>query len=109
MSIKAKLKKLQTNLPWLARYPFARVQDFLGREPLENKHIIFTVANHFEPGWKESGVHDLKTQIRRLEDYYKMARDTGEAVKDADGTKFRHGNFYPAEQYYPQHLTMMVE
>ncbi|HEV7645647.1 MAG TPA: hypothetical protein VGO50_17040 [Pyrinomonadaceae bacterium] len=109
MSINAKLKKIKTNLPWLARYPFARVQDFLGREPLENKHIIFTVANHFEPGWKESGVHDLKTQIRRLKDYYKIARDTGEAVKDADGTKFRHGNFYPAEQYHPELLSIMAE
>src|ERR1041384_3978589 len=109
MSINTKLKKIQTSLPWLTRYPFARVQDFLGREPLEHKHIIFTVANHFEPAWRESGMHDLKTQIRRLEDYRKLARSTGEAVTDADGTKFRHGNFYPAEQYHPELLEIMAE
>jgi hypothetical protein len=109
MSINAKLKKIKTSLPWLARYPFARARDIFGRQDVGQKHIIFTIANHFEPAWKESGMHDLKTQIKRLQDYHKMARETGEAVKDADGTKFRHGNFYPAEQYHPELLEIMAE
>jgi hypothetical protein len=37
-----------------------------------------------------------------------MARKTGEAVRDADGTKFRHTNFYPAEQYFPEILDKMA-
>jgi hypothetical protein len=103
------LTKIRTSLPWLARYPFVRARDLFGREPLAHKHIIFTVANHFEPAWKESGLHDLKTQIRRLQDYHKLARETGEALRDADGTKFRHGNFYPAEQYHPELLEIVAE
>ena len=103
------LEKIKTSLPWLTRYPFARAADLFGREPLDHKHIVFTVANHFEPAWKESGMHDLKTQIKRLEDYHKLARATGEAIKDSDGTKFRHGNFYPAEQYHPKLLAIMAE
>ncbi len=38
-----------------------------------------------------------------------MARATGEAVRDADGTKFRHSNFYPAEQYDPGLLDILSE
>jgi len=91
------------------RYPFVRGKTLLENNGAQKKHIIFTIANHFEPGWKKGGVWDRKTQLRRLEDYRKLARETGEAVRDADGTKFRHGNFYPAEQYDPDLLNILAE
>lgn len=103
------LTKLKQNLPWLMRYPFARAGDVFGERFDGQRHIIFTVANHFEPSWKAQGFHDLPNQIRRLNDWHKMARNTGEAVLDADGTKFRHTNFYPAEQYFPELLEIMAE
>lgn len=102
------LTKLKHALPWLARYPFARGKSFLERDSSQKKHLIFTVANHFEPSWKAGGEHDLDTQRRRLDEYHKMARKTGEAVRDADGTKFRHTNFYPAEQYDYKILEQMA-
>jgi hypothetical protein len=104
------LTKLKWNLPWLARYPFARAKSFLERTAFEKKHIIFTVANHFEPSWSASGgLLDLNAQRRRLDEYHKLARKTGEAITDADGTKFRHTNFYPAEQYDFRLLETMSE
>ena len=103
------LTKLKWNLPWLARYPVERAKAFLGRTAFEKKHIIFTVANHFEPSWSPHGLLDLDAQRRRLDDYHRLARKTGEAVLDADGTKFRHTNFYPAEQYDFQLLEKMSE
>ena len=103
------LTKLKWNLPWLARYPFARGKSFLERTAFEKKHIIFTVANHFEPAWSVNGLLDLDTQRRRLDDYHKLAQRTGEAVLDADGTKFHHTNFYPAEQYDFQILEKMAQ
>lgn len=99
--------KLSWNLPWLVRYPFVRTRSFLQRTAFEKKHIIITIANHFEPGWSENGVLDHKTQIKRLRAYNKMAREIGNAVLDADGTKFRHTHFYPAEQYHPEILDIM--
>ena len=75
----------------------------------EKKHVIITVANHFEPGWSESGILDHKSQIKRLKEYRKLAKSIGNAVRDADGTKFRHTNFYPAEQYHPEILDAMSE
>jgi hypothetical protein len=101
------MNKLKSNLPWLVRYPFVRVGSFLERTAFEPKHVIFTVANHFEPSW--GGDHlDIERQKRRLDEYFKTARKIGEAVTDADGTKFRHTNFYPAEQYHPQLLETMA-
>ena len=93
----------------MTRYPFERANSVFEKNLFEKKHIIFIIANHFEPAWCANGVLDLKSQIKRLDDYYKLARQTGEAVKDADGTKFRHTNFYPAEQYHPELLEKMAE
>lgn len=101
--------KLNWNLPWLVRYPRSRVLSFMERTAFEKKHVIITVADHFEPAWAEGGVLDRKTQIERLKAFHKMARETGNAVRDADGTKFRHTNFYPAEQYDPEILEIMAE
>lgn len=103
------MTKFGWNLPWLARYPWSRARSLLDRSAFEKKHFIVTIANHFEPGWSENGVLDHKTQMRRLKEYHEMARQTGEAIRDADGTKFRHTNFYPAEQYHPEILDVMSE
>lgn len=73
------------------------------------KHLIFSIANHFEPAWKEKGFHDIDTQHRRLDDWCDMARRIGEAVIDADGTKFRHSNFYPAELYDKEILNKLAD
>lgn len=95
--------KLRHNLPWLARYPLWRFGEMLRRPAFgarKPQHIIIVVANHFEPSWNASGRFlDIDTQRRRLDDWHAKARAIGEAVRDADDTKFRHTNFYPAEQY----------
>ena len=91
------------------RYPFARAKSFLDQTMFEKKHLIFTIADHFEPAWSANGNLDIDSQRRRLDEYHKLARKTGEAVLDADGTKFRHTNFYPAEQYDRQLLETMAE
>jgi hypothetical protein len=101
--------KLRWSLPWLMRYPWSRMRSFLEQTAFEKKHIIITIANHFEPGWREGGILDHTTQMTRLTAYHKMAREIGERVRDSDGTKFRHTNFYPAEQYHPEILDTMSE
>lgn len=103
------LTKLSWNLPWLVRYPFSRFGSLMERTALDKKHLIITVANHFEPAWSESGPLDHKTQVKRLKAYERLASATGKAVRDVDGTKFRHTNFYPAEQYHSELLETMAE
>src|SRR5829696_2534611 len=107
-----KFTKLAWSLPWLLRYPFWRAGELVRRlteESDQRQHLILVIANHFEPGWSEDGtILDLSTQQQRLEDWCEQARLIGEAVRDHDGTSFRHTNFYPAEQYHRPLLERMA-
>ena len=105
-----KLAKVAANLPWLWRYPFVRVADILNQNAFEKKHLIISVADHFEPAWTPDGVHpSVDQQLRRLDRYIETARRTGRATLDNDGTMFRHTNFYPAEQYDARILDKCAE
>lgn len=106
------LTKLSWSLPWLARYPFWRAGELArrAREGGGPVHLIVVVANHFEPSWSErGGLLPLDEQRRRLDRWCETARATGAAVRDVDGTPFRHTNFYPAEQYHAPLLERMAE
>lgn len=110
--------KLAAALPWLVRYPFWRADELVRRftERVGLVHLIIVVANHFEPGYNEepneSGGYgitlDWSTQMRRLDQWCKLAEAIGTAVRDHDGTPFRHTNFYPAEQYNAALLNRMA-
>ena len=95
--------KVRWSLPWLARYPFWRVGE-IARRPsrLNQTHLIFVVANHFEPGLGDAA-------LRRQEKWCELARTTGDAIRDHDGTPFRHTNFFPAEQYERPLLDMLAD
>jgi len=86
--------KVKWSLPWLLRYPAWRAGEFFNRtkESQPPGHLIFIVANHFEPGLGNPA-------LERLEKWCELARATGDALRDHDGTPFRHTNFFPAEQY----------
>lgn len=107
------INKLAWSLPWLTRYPFWRAREAATRGQLasgEPQHLIFVVANHFEPGWNEQATTlDWNTQLAKVDRWCEQARSIGEAVRDADGTPFRHTNFYPAEQYHPRLLQRLAE
>jgi hypothetical protein len=103
------LYKFKHSLPWLARYPLVRASAFLRGRADEKTRVIITIADHFEPAWSAGGHLGIDVQRRRLDAYYKTARATGEAVRDSDGTKFRHTNFYPAEQYDAGLLDVLAE
>jgi hypothetical protein len=105
------LTKLSWSLPWLARYPFWRAGAAARRagEGEGPVHLVVVVANHFEPSWSErGGLLPIDEQRRRLDRWCEVARATGEAVRDADGTPFRHTNFYPGEQYHAPILDTMA-
>jgi len=89
-------------LPWLLRYPAWRSGELVRRFSNHNspEHVIFLVANHFEPAPGNEG-------LVQLERWYSLARTTGAAIRDHDGTPFRHTNFFPAEQYERRRLEML--
>lgn len=106
------LTKLSWSMPWLTRYPFWRAGELMRRmgKPDGDIHLIIVVANHFEPAWSErGGFLPLDEQRRRLDRWCEIARATGDAVRDVDGTPFRHTNFYPGEQYHRPILDTMAD
>lgn len=96
------LDKVRWSLPWLLRYPVWRTREFVsrGQNGSGPTHLIFVVANHFEPGLGDQA-------LRRVEKWSELAKATGDAVRDHDGTPFRHTNFFPAEQYERPLLEML--
>ncbi len=97
------IDKLRWSLPWLMRYPFWRAGEITRRPKTSDRtHLIFVIANHFEPGLGNEA-------LRRLEKWCELARATGDAVRDHDGTPFRHTNFFPAEQYERPLLDMLAD
>ncbi|MCS6873470.1 MAG: hypothetical protein N2Z23_05025 [Pyrinomonadaceae bacterium] len=87
------------SLPWLIRYPFERVRKKLFERFDGKTHLIFVIANHFEPSWQEVGFCSIEQQLKRMESWKKQAFLIGESLVDNDGTRFRHTYFFPAEQY----------
>ncbi len=96
------------NLPWLINYPFDRANKFFNRFD-GKKHLIFVVANHFEPSWQQSGFHGIEERLRRVEAWKKDAFSSGNSLQDSDGTRFRHTYFFPAEQYERRLLEHLSE
>src|SRR6266480_267113 len=97
-------EKVRWSLPWLLRYPAWRAHEFVRRinDPGSAGHLIFVVANHFEPGLGQPA-------LTRLEKWCQLARATGDVLRDHDGTPFRHTNFFPAEQYERPLLKMLAD
>jgi len=87
------VRKVKWSLPWLLRYPLWRAGKLRPAGGTNRStHIIFVIANHFEPGVG-------KQAAAPVDSWCKLARSTGNSIKDHDGTSFRHTYFFPAEQY----------
>ncbi len=88
------LDKIRWSLPWLMRYPLWRMGQVVRslNESSGAHHLIFIVANHFEPGTGDKA-------LVRVEKWSELAKATGDSIRDHDDTPFRHTNFFPAEQY----------
>ena len=97
-------QKLRWSMPWLIRYPFWRANQFARgiTEPSGKTHVIFLVANHWEPGTGPQAIPRVEHWMR-----WRAKRATRYAI--SDGMPFRHTNFYPAEQYERPLLEMLSE
>ena len=112
LSTPGRITKLAWSLPWLTRYPFWRASEIVHRitEQTRTQHLIFVVANHFEPSWSPNGQwENLSVQLQRLDEWCASARRIGAVVQDSDATPFRHTNFYPAEQYHHPLIERLAE
>jgi hypothetical protein len=68
------------------------------KEVAGTKHILFCVADHFEPKWNDPTTEQELERVQRwVEDYPKIAS----VHRDSNSRPVQHTWFYAAEQYNP--------
>lgn len=96
---------------WLPFYGWQRV--VRRNAPERPVHLIFAVADHFEPSIvpdaPPSTYAPLDEQERRVEGWCREYPQSLGEWRDADGYPFRHTYFYPAEQYQRSQVERLAE
>ena len=87
-------------LRWVPTYAWQRLTRGLpSRQPV---HLMFAIANHFEPEFMPGApgrYADLDERERRVDKWCRGDRALSDRWRDVDGLPLRHTYFYPAEHY----------
>lgn len=70
------------------------------------KHLMFCLADHFEPYWNSA---DESTAKNRLDSWTGSYPEIAVNFIDADGMHPRHSFFYPQEEYRREHLDRLAD
>jgi hypothetical protein len=102
-------KRLSYGARWLPAYAWQRLRR---RAPGAPVHLIFALADHFEPAivpkdGRARAPYD--EQERRLERWCREYPKLADPWRDSDGHPFKHSYFYPAEQYDQGHIERLAE
>jgi hypothetical protein len=84
---------------WLPRYAWQRISRSVPRGTV---HLIFALADHFEPGFVPGNGRAraaFSEQERRIETWRKEYPRFADAWRDHEGRPLAHTYFFPAEQY----------
>jgi len=99
---------------WLPGYVAAAFRR--PRRVAGERHLLFCVADHFEPfrkrldlSGKASGGRDRGDAVRLVREWTAEYRRSVEGLADADGVPPRHTFFYPAEEYDEECLDLLAE
>ncbi|HZQ96676.1 MAG TPA: hypothetical protein VFA67_16820 [Candidatus Sulfotelmatobacter sp.] len=102
-------QKLSYMSRWLPSYLWQRATR---RRPTGPTHLIFALADHFEPAIvPENGAAraPYDEQERRMERWCREYPIRFGEYRDAEGRPFFHTYYYPAEQYDPAHISRLAE
>src|SRR5262245_56312826 len=81
---------------WLPGYVSSRARVHARRAPAGPIHVLFCIADHFEPG---NGNVDQATQLARVDRWARALPSPVGGFRDADGRPPRHTFFFPIEAY----------
>src|ERR1700730_3091658 len=108
---RSRRKRLEQKLSygkWLPSYFWQR---FTRSLPRGKVHLIFALADHFEPAIvPEDGRAraSFSEQIRRVERWCEEYPTAAVKLRDSGGRGFVHTYFYPAEQYESEQLDILA-
>jgi len=95
-------------LIWVPRYllgaPARRARRQRARAAA-TRHLIFCLADHFEPGWGQPG---LAVERQRVDAWLEHYPALASQFCDASGRHPQHTFFYPCEEYRPEHLDKLA-
>ena len=88
---------------WILPYLKQRLLS-LGRTGSRSVHILFCVADHFEPLW---GGADAKLGEERVARWIEAYERIATGFADSDGHHPRHTYFFPLEQHEPRYIHLL--
>lgn len=103
------LRKLKYAANCLPSYAWQRMTR---QTPRGTAHLVITIADHFEPSSMPgflAGYAPRDIQEKRLENWCREYPRNFDAFRDADGQRFTHTYFYPAEQYDEGFVQQLAE
>lgn len=81
---------------WIGPYVRQRLAAGGRRLSVSPRHVVFCIADHFEPRW---GGVDRETGVARVVRWIERYERAAPAFSDSDGRHPRHSYFFPLEQY----------
>lgn len=99
------LKKKGLHL-WILPYLGQRFALLRKRDIQTPTHIIFCLADHFEPRWENPA---YEVECARVNAWVQRYPQIAQKFRDADGKFPQHTFFYPAEEYRPEHLEKLAD
>jgi hypothetical protein len=102
-------QKISYMARWIPSYCW---QQLMRQRPRGRTHLIFVLADHFEPSIVPGQGSERAAQAeqeRRLERWCREYPRLFENFRDAEGRPFVHTYFYPAEQYEQSLVARLAE
>lgn len=102
------LKKPFLAFPWLISYFRKELEYYTVKDHDTLKHLMVSVANHFEPHWP-GGEVPLSEAVKRVRNWCKEYPRFASKCRDLYGWPFRHTYFFPAEEYSKETFQPLVD
>jgi hypothetical protein len=90
---------------WLSSYIKQCLKQKNGSVQIDPTHIMFCMADHFEPKW---GRPDKSTEEKRINAWTEKYPQLVSRYKDSDDMHPRHTFFYPQEEYEHEHFEKLA-
>jgi hypothetical protein len=89
---------------WIGSYLRQRLAAGGMRLSASPRHVVFCIADHFEPRW---GGVDRETGVARVVRWIERYEGEAHAFRDSDGRHPRHSYFFPLEQYDAEYFDLL--
>lgn len=102
----ARVRKVANAIPWVGGWLRDRVSKRILRRPQGERHLLFSICDHFEPLHGHAPTEVGLARVRTWRQRYPVVVGR---FRDASGRPPRHSFFFPGEEYAPAFLEPLAE